>query len=88
MSSVLRPWSAVMQVATRIPTPGCRSGPELLIAVARLKVKESKKQTGLQPKFDLEHIPEEYEPVVAKELETLELRNRDPENLWEEIRQI
>jgi hypothetical protein len=42
----------------------------------------------MRSKLDLEHIPEEYKHAAGKGFETLEVRNRDPDNFWVEIRSV
>lgn len=81
-------WNSAVQVARTIPAADCRSDHELLIATARVKLRKSEEQRRGQPIFDLEHIPAGYKPVAVKELETIELRNRDPDNLWDQIRKL
>jgi hypothetical protein len=71
-----------------IPAADCASDHELLIATTRVKVKRSNDYRRMRSKLDLEHIPEEYKHAVGKGFETLVVRTRDPDKLWEEITRV
>jgi hypothetical protein len=81
-------WENTIKVSKTIPAADCRSDHELLIATTKVKLKRSKDHRQTRSKLDWEQIPEEYKHARGKGFKTLEVRNRDPDNLWEEIRRV
>ena len=70
-------------------TPGadCGSDHELLIAKFRLKLKKVGKTT--RPfRYDLNQIPCDYTVEVRNRLKGLDLIDRVPDELWNEVRDI
>ena len=67
--------------------PDCGSDHELLIAKYRLKVKKVGKTT--RPfRYDLNQIPYSYTVEVTNRFKGLDLIDRVPEELWEEVPDI
>ena len=65
----------------------CGSDHELLIAKFRLKLKKVGKTT--RPfRYDLHQIPYDYTVEVRNRFKGLDLRDREPEKLWMEVRDI
>ena len=65
----------------------CGSDHELLIAKFRLKLKKVGRTT--RPfRYDLNQIPYDYTVEVRNRLKVLDLRDRVPDELWNEVRDI
>ena len=65
----------------------CGSDHELLIAKLRLKLKKVRKTT--RPfRYDLNQIPYDYTVEVRNRFKGLDLKDRVPEELWTEVRDI
>ena len=63
----------------------CDSDHELLIAKFRLKLKKLGNTTG-PFKYDLDQIPYDYTVEVRNRLKGLDLIDRVPDDLWNEVR--
>ena len=69
------------------PAADCGSDHELLIAKFRLKLKKVGKAT--RPfRYDLNQIPYEYTVEVRNRFKGLDLIDRVPDQLWNEVRDI
>ena len=69
------------------PRPDCGSDHELLIAKFRLKLKKVGKTT--RPfRYDLNQIPYDYTVEVRNRFKGLDLIDRIPDELWNEVRDI
>ena len=78
--------SSIQSVKTRLGA-GCGSDHELLIAKFRLKLKKVEKTT--RPfRYDLNQIPYSYTVKVRNRFKGLDLRDRVPDELWTEVRDI
>ena len=65
----------------------CGSDHELLIAKFRLKLKKVGKTTK-QFRYDLNQIPYDYTVEVRNRFKGLDLIDRVPDELWNEVRDI
>ena len=73
-----------MQSAKTRPEDNCGSDHELLIAKFRLKLKKVRKTT--RPfRYDLNQIPYDYTVEVKNRLKGLDLIDRVPDELWNEV---
>ena len=78
--------SSIQSVKTR-PGADCGSDDELLIAKFRLKLKKVGKTT--RPfRYDLNQIPYGYTVEVRNRFKGLDLIDRVPDELWDEVRDI
>ena len=69
------------------PEADCGSDHELLIAKFRLKLKKAGKTT--RPfRYDLNQIPYDYTMEVRNRFKGLDLIDRVPDELWNEVRDI
>ena len=76
-----------MQSANTIPRADCGSDHELLIAKFRLKLKKVGKVT--RPfRYDLCQIPYDYTVEVRNRFKGLDLIDRVPDELWNEVHDI
>ena len=78
--------SSVQSTKTR-PGADCGSDHELLIAKFRLKVKKVEK-TSTPFRYDLHQIPYDYTVEMRNRLKGLDLIDRVPDELWNEVRDI
>ena len=69
------------------PGADCGSDHELLVAKFRLKLKKVGK-TSRPFRYDLNQIPYDYTVEVRNRFKGLDLINRVPEELWNEVRDI
>ena len=65
----------------------CGSDHELLITKFRLKLKKAGKTAG-PFRYDLNQIPYDYTVLVTNRLKGLDLIDRVPDELWNEVRDI
>ena len=82
-----RQWkSSITSIKTR-PGADCGTDHELLLACFRIKLKQHHKPTQtIKP--DLQNIPHKYKVEVKNRFDALNLIDREPEELWQEIRDI
>ena len=77
-------WRSSIQSAKTRPGADCSSDHELLIAKFRLKLKKGGKTT--RPfRYDLNQIPYDYTVVVRNRFTGLNLIDRMPDELWNEV---
>ena len=76
-----------MQSAKIRPGADCGSDHELFIAKLRLKLKKEEKTTG-PFRYDLNKIPYDYTVEVRNRFKGLDLIDRVPDELWNEVRDI
>ena len=80
-------WRSSIQSAKTRPGAGCGSDHELLIAKFRLKLKKVGKTT--RPfRYDLNQIAYDYTVEVRNRFKGLDLIDRVPDELWNEVRDI
>ena len=80
-------WKSSIQSTKTRPGALCGSDHELLITKFRLKLKKVGKTT--RPfRYDLNQIPYEYIVEVRNRFKGLDLTDRVPDELWNEIRDI
>ena len=77
--------SSIQSAKTRLEVD-CGSDNELLIAKFRLKLKKVKKTTPFR--YDLNQIPYDYPVEVRSRFKGLDLIDRVPEELWNEVHDI
>ena len=76
-----------MESAKRRPGADCSSDHELLIAKFRLELRKVRKTT--RPfRYDLNQIPYDYTVEVRNRFKGLDLIDRVPDELWNEVRDI
>ena len=80
-------WRSFIQSAKTRPGADCGSDHELLIAKFRLKLKKVGKTTRLF-RYDLNQIPYDYPVDVRNRFKCLDLIDRVPDELWNEVRDI
>ena len=79
--------SSSIQSAKRRLGADCDSDRELLIDKIKLKLKKAGKTT--RPfRYDLNQIPYDYKVKVRNRFKELDLRDRVPDELWTEVRDI
>ena len=77
-------WRSSIQSAKTRPGADCGSDHQLLIAKFRLKLKKGGKTT--RPfRYDLNQIPYDYTVEVRNRFKGLDLRDREPDELWTEV---
>ena len=77
----------LIQSTKTLPGADCGSDNELLIAKSRLKLKKVGKTT--RPfRYDLNQIPYDYTVEVRNRFKGLDLIDRVPDELWNEVRDI
>ena len=78
-------WRSCIQSAKTSPGADCGSDHELLIAKFRLKLKKAGKSA--RPfRYDLNQIPYDYTVEVRNRFKGLDLIDRVPDELWNEVR--
>ena len=80
-------WRSSIQLTKTRPGADCGSDHELLITKFRLKLKEVGK-TARPFRYDLNQIPYDYTVEVRNRFKGLDLRDRVPDELWNEVRDI
>ena len=80
-------WRSSVRRVTTLPGADCGTDHNLLIADIKIKLKRIKraKQT---PKYDVENIGLEFAVEVKNRFNGLQLAGREPEELWNDIRDI
>ena len=77
-------WRSSIQTAKTRPGPDCGSDHELLFAKFRLKLKKVEKTT--RPfRYDLNQIPYDYTVGMRNRFKGLDLTDRVPYELWNEV---
>jgi len=80
-------WTSSIHSAKTRPGADCGSDHELLIAKFRLQLKKVRKTT--RPfRYDLNQIPYDYTMEVRNRFKGLDLIDRVPDELWNEVRDI
>ena len=77
-------WRSSIQSAKTRPGADCGSDHKLLIAIFRLKLKRVGKTTRLF-RYDLNQIPYDYTVKVRNRFKGLDLIDRVPDELWNEV---
>ena len=80
-------WRSYIQSAKERPGADCGSDHELLSAKFRLKLKKMPK-TARPFRYDLNQIPYDYTVKVRNRFKGLDLIDRVPDELWNEVRDI
>ena len=82
-------WLSTVSIQSAKTRPGtdCGSDHELLIAKFRLKLKKVGKTTRAY-RYDLNQIPYDYTVAVKNRYKGLDLIDRVPDELWNEVRDI
>ena len=80
-------WRSSIQSGKTRPGADCGSDHELLITKFRLKLKKVGKTTG-PFRYDLNQIPYDYTVEVKNRFKGLDLIDRVPDELWNEVRDI
>ena len=80
-------WKSSIQLAKTRPGADCGRDHELLIAKFRLKLKKVGKTTRLF-RYDLNQIPYDYTVKVRNRFKGLDLIDRVPDELWNEVHDI
>ena len=80
-------WRSSIQLTKTRPGADCGSDHELLIAQFRLKLKKVGK-TARPFRYDLNQILYDYTVEVRNRFKGLDLRDRVPDELWNEVRDI
>ena len=80
-------WRSSIQSTKTRPGADCGSDHELLITKFRLKLKETGK-TARPFRYDLNQIPYDHTVEVRNRFKGLDLIDRVPDELWNEVRDI
>ena len=80
-------WRSSIQSTKTRPGADCGSDHELLITKFRLKLKKVGK-TARSYRYDLNQIPYDYTVEVRNRFKGLDLIDRVPDELWNEVRDI
>ena len=80
-------WRSSIQLAKTRPGADCGSNHELLISKLALKLKKLGK-TARPFRYDLNQIPYDYTVEVRNRFKGLDLIDRVPDELWNEVREI
>ncbi|CAF5074997.1 unnamed protein product, partial [Rotaria magnacalcarata] len=80
-------WRSSIQLAKTRPGADCGSDHELLIAKFQIKLKTTSKTARLA-RYNLSNIPHKYAVKVKNRFDGLDLIDREPEELWSEVRDI
>jgi len=79
-------WRSAMHGVKTLPGADCGSDHELLVAGLKLKLKMLKRDM-VPRRYDLVAITERYSVVVKNRFALMNLLEREPEDLWQEIKQ-
>ena len=74
-----------MKRVTTIPGADCGTDHNLLIAIVKIKVKQTIRNKTT-PKYDLENIDTKYTVEVKNRFSILQVDGKNPEDLWIDIR--
>ena len=85
--SIPKRWTSSIQSAKTRPGADCGSDHELLIDKCRLILKKVEKTTR-SFRYDLNQIPYDYTVEVRNRFKGLDLIDRVPDELWNEVRDI
>ena len=85
--SKLQRWRSSIQSTEKRSGADCGSDHEILIAKFRLKLKKGGK-TARPFRYDLNQIPYDYTVEVRNRFKTLDLIDRVPDELWNEVHDI
>ena len=80
-------WRSSIQLAKTGPGADCGSDHKLLIAKFRLKLEKVEKTTRLF-RYDVNQIPYDYTVDVRNRFKGLDLIDRVPDELWNEVHDI
>ena len=80
-------YSYILEIKPLLPGADCGSDHELLISKFRLKLKKLGK-TARPFRYDLNQIPYDYTVEVRTRFKGLDLIDRVPDDLWNEVRDI
>ena len=80
-------WRSSIQSTKTRPGADCGSDHELLITKFRLKLKKVGKTPRLFM-YDLNQIPYDYTVEVRNRIKGIDVIDRDPDALWNEVRDI
>ena len=70
-----------------MPGADCGTDHELLVATIQVKLKKTKKPE-IENRYNLFDIPERYAVEVKKRFAALDIIDREPEELWQEVEAI
>ena len=77
-------WKRFIKRVTTIPGADCGTYHNLLIAIVKIKLKQTKKNKNTQ-KYDLENIDTKYTVEVKNRFSILQVDGKNPEYLWIDI---
>ena len=80
-------WISSVRRVTTLHGADCGTDHNVLIADVQIKLKRIKR-TKLPPKYDVENISDEYTVEVKNMFSGLQLEDREPDELWNDIREI
>ena len=80
-------WRSMMTSEKTMPGADCGTDHELLVATIQVKLKKTKKP-DIENKYNLCDIPEWYAVEVKNRFAALDLIDREPEELWQEVEAI
>ena len=78
-------WKSSIKRVTTIPGADCGTDHNLLIAIVKIKLKQTKRNKTTQ-KYDLENIDTKYSVEVKNRCSILHVDCKNPEDLWIDIR--
>ena len=80
-------WRSSVRRVTTLPGADCGTDHNLLIADVKIKLKRIKR-TKQPTKYDVENIGDEYTVEVKHRFSGLQLVDREPDELWNDIKEI
>ena len=80
-------WRSMVKSAKTMPGADCGTDHELLVATIQVKLKKMKKPET-ENRYNLCDIPERYAVEVKNRFAALDLIDREPEELWQEVEAI
>ena len=78
-------WKSSIKRVTTIPGADCGTDHNLLIAIVKIKLKQTKRNKTT-PTYDLENIAMKYTVEVKNRFSILQVDDKNPEDLWIDIR--